>query len=232
VNVLGIETATAVCGAAVAADGRIVREVQIDRPYVHAESLFGIIDQVLSPPGPGRNRLDGVAVSIGPGSFTGLRIGLSAAKGLVFGMRIPLVAVSTLEALAHHAAEILQVSPNERILAAIDARRDEVYCQLFRWEDRRLVPEGDPRAEAVEALREELKDRNLLVTGDGASKVTGEDLPALSRWRRATGVASRCSAGSVALLGAQRLSAGSVDDPATLEPRYIKEFYSGTTIRG
>jgi tRNA threonylcarbamoyladenosine biosynthesis protein TsaB len=121
-NVLGIETATGVCGAALAVNGVIAAVEEIDRQKIHAEKLVSLVTAVLRAGGITPRDLDGIAVSIGPGSFTGLRIGLSAAKGLAYATGVPLLAVPTLEALANR-AERDGILPSEGWLcAALDAR--------------------------------------------------------------------------------------------------------------
>jgi len=225
VRVLGIETATAICAAALVSDGRIVAESRLDAGRVHAERLMGQIAGVLGEGGVGA--LDGVAVSIGPGSFTGLRIGVSVAKGLAFARRIPLAAVPTLEALALHAATTDALAAGTRLLAALDARREEVYCQLFDVAPGGPVPLGEPRDLTLEALRAEADGAPWHVTGDAAAKITerfgpGFPLRAVSEGARG------CSAVSVARIGERLLAAGRAEDAAVLEPRYIKEFFLTT----
>ena len=98
-NILAIETATNVCAAAVVTDTESFEERTEER-YIHAERILGMIDNVLKQSGLQGSEIDGIAVSIGPGSFTGLRIGLSAAKGLAYGWQKPMIGISTLEGLA------------------------------------------------------------------------------------------------------------------------------------
>ena len=230
-TVLGIETATAVCGAALVRDGVIAAEQSLEEKNVHAERLLGLIDRVLvdgdSHPekaDPLRS-LEGIAVSVGPGSFTGLRIGLSVAKGLAFARELPLVGVPTLVALARHAAATDPPAAGEWILAALDARRDEVYYQIFDCSGTKVRPLRDAGDCDVGALRSEIGDHPLVVTGDGAMKVINGESDGEHRMRLASPPALLCSASSVALLGEEMLREGHRDDPVTLEPLYIKEFF-------
>ena len=224
-NVLGIETATTVCAAALVRGGTVVTESLLDAGRVHAERLMGQIAAVLGPGGV--KSLGGVAVSIGPGSFTGLRIGVSVAKGIAFAGDIPLVGVPTLEALALHAAETDQTPAGTRLLAALDARRDEVYCQLFEVTENGPVPLWDARDMTLGALMEELHGSLARVTGEGAAKVLAWP-GAQATLSILPGGALRCSAGSVARIGEKLLLAGRGDDPSALEPRYIKDFFLKT----
>ena len=226
--VLGIETATTICGAALVRDGVLAGEASLDARNVHAERLLEQIDDVLRGAGCTAADLGGIAVSSGPGSFTGLRIGMSVAKGLAYAGSIPLVGVSTLEALARHAAARAGTGPGVTVLAVLDARRDEVYCQLFRNGEGGLEPEGEVADMTVADLRERIAGRSVLAAGDGTQKAFGPEGAREAGWRAAGGDAGACSAAEVALLGARMLAAGRRDDPATLEPRYIKEFFLRT----
>lgn len=227
-TVLGIETATAVCGAALVRDGVIAAEQSLEEKNVHAERLLGLIDRVLVDGDPRQGKadplrsLEGIAVSVGPGSFTGLRIGLSVAKGLAFARELPLVGVPTLVALARHAAATDPPAAGEWILAALDARRDEVYYQIFDCSGSPLRDAGDCD---VVALCSEIGDHPLLVTGDGAMKVINGGSGGGHRMRLASPPALLCSAAGVARLGEEMLREGHRDDPVTLEPLYIKEFF-------
>lgn len=228
-KVLGIETATTVCAAAVASDGTIAAESWLDHRNVHAEKLLGLIDTVLLQSKRSLSALDGIAVSIGPGSFTGLRIGLSVAKGLVYATGTPLLAVPTLQALAQKAVDAGAVPTSGCVLPMLDARRDEVYCQLFSVNNNDIAPIWDERDVTLADLLRELGDRDVTVTGDAHQKLSrelGTRSPArTSRIRFVDAAVARCSAGTVALLGERLLQQGRVEDPAALEPRYIKEFF-------
>ncbi len=169
-TILGIETATAVCGAAIARDGRIVAETHLLAPKSHSERLLLLVDEVLRSAHVEVSSLDAIACSIGPGSFTGLRIGLSVAKGLAFGTRAAIVPVPTLEALAERAVADGRVAPGAMVLAAIDARRDEVYAALYRRDGDALTEIRPSAAHAVQALVATLEPGIVLV-GDGSAKV-------------------------------------------------------------
>ena len=223
-TVLSIETATAVCGVGLVRSGALVGEQFLEGRSLHAERLLSMIDAALQDAGMDIRDVEGVAVSIGPGSFTGLRIGLSVAKGLVFGLGRSLAAVPTLEALAQR---LVTTDSSPHLLAALDARRDEVYCQLFRRSGVELHPEGPPEDLPVAAVARLLEGKRAVVTGDGTEKVLAEVSPG-SAIVGAPPDLRRCSAATVGLLGAQLLRAGQVADPATLEPRYIKEFFLRT----
>lgn len=223
--VLGIETATAVCGAAVVRDGIIRGEALVVEKYAHAERIVQLIDDSLRMSSVAIRQLDAFAVSIGPGSFTGLRIGLSVAKGLSYALEKPIVAVPTLRALAQRAVDANLVS-TRFILPAIDARRDEVYCQLFRREGDGIVPEAEELDYRLSGLVEQLVGNEITVTGDAVQKVKAAAQSI--KWKFVEGEFAQCSAATVALLGEWMLMRGDVADAATLEPTYVKEFFTIT----
>ncbi len=228
-TVLGIETATAVCGAALVVDGCVVAESSVREKNVHAEKLLTLVKGVLAQSGRPLSEVSGLAISIGPGSFTGLRIGLSVAKGLSFATGMPLVAVPTLEALAERLGGMHPKGKPGNVLAMIDARRDEVYCQLFRIEGEQTVRVWEERDRTLEEVQREIAGMTVTVTGDANEK--------FGAWLRNGGSGdsagirfadpelSLCSAATVALHGERLLGDGRRDDPGLLEPRYIKEFF-------
>jgi tRNA threonylcarbamoyladenosine biosynthesis protein TsaB len=180
----------------------------------HTASLPGLVDGVLARAGVDIADLDAIAVSIGPGSFTGLRVGLGLAKGIAYAGGLRLVAVPTLEALAW----VADAACGETICAALDARKREVYAALFRaTADRpeRLSPDV---ALAPETLAAQLPDGTVLV-GD-AGGVYGAVLGARARVLPFATHHPRGSA--VARLGQARLMAGKDDDAGSLEPVYVR----------
>jgi tRNA threonylcarbamoyladenosine biosynthesis protein TsaB len=223
--ILGIETATTVCGAALARQGTIVHESSVDERNVHSERLLAQIHEVLHSVRCSPRKLQGIAVSIGPGSFTGLRIGLSVAKGIAYGVGLPVVGVPTLLALAEHAACTSRLEAGTRVLAALDARRDEVYAQMCEWNGAECTAAGPPTDARVDRLVEDLPEGRIFLTGDGVEKILAVRAAAARKLERIAGPGERCSAARVALVGERMFNAGTKDDVTTLEPRYIKEFF-------
>ncbi|MBI1804015.1 MAG: tRNA (adenosine(37)-N6)-threonylcarbamoyltransferase complex dimerization subunit type 1 TsaB [Ignavibacteriae bacterium] len=223
-NVLGIETATAVCGAALAEDGRIVAENWFEAQHTHSEKLVILIDRTLQSCHRTVSQLDAIAVSIGPGSFSGLRIGLSVAKGLAIACNLPIVAVPTLRALALRAITERFVGQQGYILPMIEARRGEVYTALYEMRAESLNEIVAPRAVSASECSTMIPEDDLpvIVMGDGAEKFA-------EHWPRIT-IPPRekrlCSAALVAVTGEQLVRRGSIVDTATLEPFYVKEFYT------
>lgn len=180
----------------------------------HTVSLPRLVERTLADAGLQVGDVQGLAVSIGPGSFTGLRIGLAFAKGLAYAGRVPLAAVSTLEALAWAA----DAPPGVRICAALDARKQEVYAALFE-----ATCDGPRRLGADVALRPaalaRLLDAPCVLVGD-AGEVYADVLGARADVRPFATHHPR--GGIVARLGAARLARGDVADVGALEPTYVR----------
>jgi tRNA threonylcarbamoyladenosine biosynthesis protein TsaB len=167
-NILCIETATTVCSVALSTDEKIFSR-EINEGFSHAEKLTVFIDEVVRDSKLRYKDLNAVAVSNGPGSYTGLRIGISAAKGLCFALDIPLISVSTLQAMAQGALNKLPGNSESFLLCPmIDARRMEVYSSLF---DRRLNNITQTEAIVVdENYYSDFKNEKIFYFGDGAEK--------------------------------------------------------------
>lgn len=226
-SILAIETATMVCASAIVQGGIILSEASLEERYVHAEKLMTQVDTVLRKSGLFMHQLDGIAISIGPGSFTGLRIGLSVAKGLAFAMEKPLIAVPTLQAIAQRVVASKLVLEGEHILVALDARRDEVYCQWFVAKDGMAKPMGPERDVAVKDLLKEAPLGKVHVSGDAIEKlqsVIGSGYAGI-QWNVVPAELARCSAGIVGQIGEAMMKRGDLADQSTLEPKYIKEFF-------
>lgn len=199
-------------------DGRIVAEYYIHTGLTHSQTLTAMMDSVLTVTGTAPGDVDCYAVNSGPGSFTGVRIGVSAVKGMAYATDRPCVAVSTLESMAYNL-----LSCDAIVCACMDARRHQVYNALFRvhgGEVRRLC--GD-RAIGVDELTEELKafDEKILLVGDGANIVYNsiEELnnihlaPENLRYQRAS---------STAMIAEKKLEAGESVSAAALMPSYLR----------
>lgn len=222
-KILGIETATSVCAAAVVENGKLLSEKYLTEPHTHSEKLLVIIDQVINS----IKAFDAIAISIGPGSFTGLRIGLSVAKGLAYASARPIVAVSTLEALAYNLIIQEKIKDGALICPLIDARRDEFYTALYRVNNKELSTVVKPQANKINDLLNILADEEVVFIGDGASKfkiLIQENKLKKNIWIFYEGLINLCSAASVALLGEKKLLGNGAESLAELEPVYIKDF--------
>ena len=218
-SILAIDTASSVSSVAVASEGKLQAEVTVEAGRTHSETLLSQIEGALSFAGVERSALTGVAVSIGPGSFTGLRIGLATAKAIAYGLGIPLVGVSTLAALA------LAVPVSDvHTLALMDAQKGNAYAGLYEWRDGSLHEVRPVRVAPLAEAIAEAADRGkpVLLTGELAVKKRARlgNLPDNVTLAPAHLLTARAS--HVAWLGIARLAAGERDDPMTLEPFYIR----------
>lgn len=165
--VLCLETATKNCSVALVSDGELIHfKEEHGEKFVHGERLHELIQELLKEAEVESSKIESVCVSKGPGSYTGLRIGVSAAKGLCYAWGVPLYSVPT------HACFDLDISDKDYVLAVLDARRDEVYAQLWDMESAQASEAFNVEAVVVEAQSwSPLKEERVLVVGDSASKV-------------------------------------------------------------
>lgn len=222
-TVLGIDTSSARCAVAVAIDGRIAARRSSDAPRAHSETLLGMIDECLAEAGCGSAGADGVAVAAGPGSFTGLRIGFSTAKGICAASGCLFAPVPTFEAWVRAAAGTAGGREGILYLPVMPAGRDEVFAGTYRLEGglpvtvgpARLMPGGDLAAFAA---------------GAGECIVVSERPADAATWLPGRGGAiipvpgDASTAEEVAVLGWKRILSGATEDVRTSEPVYLKEF--------
>lgn len=163
-KILALETSAKSVSAAVVENGAPLASAWQCTGLTHSRTLMPMVDAMLQNAGLTREELDAIAVAAGPGSFTGIRIGVAAAKGLAWALEKPVIGVSTLEAMAQNLAHVDGV-----LVCAMDARRSQVYNALFEAKGGTLTRLTPDRAIAVSALADELRGetRRLYVLGDG-----------------------------------------------------------------
>jgi tRNA threonylcarbamoyladenosine biosynthesis protein TsaB len=237
-TVLALETATSVCGVAVVRNGEVLAHRSLNGRHIHAEKIMTLVDEALRAAGREIGGLEGIAVSAGPGSFTGLRIGVSTAKGLAFGRDLPVTGVSTLEALAQNVA--VAIDPAERgcFFPVVKARQNEVYAALYLLREGKLTCTMQPRIIAtagIAALAGAIDGEGpgVHIVGDAAEEAF-EILSASATGRSGRFVLAPsdlrfCDARSVGRLGELRLQEGRGIDARQLEPVYLHELYVTTT---
>jgi len=212
--ILNIETATKNCSVALANEGKIILCKEIaEEGYSHAERLHVFIDEIIKEAGISFQDISAIAVSQGPGSYTGLRIGVSATKGLCFALDIPLIAVDTLQVLASQA----KVS-NGLIIPMLDARRMEVYSAIFtpNFENKRAVQAEIITENSFEDLQE-----TLYFVGDCAEKCK----PVLNKQNHIfLGDVKYPSAKEMSFLSFEKHQKNDTVDVAYFEPYYLKDF--------
>ena len=223
--ILCLETATPVCSVALndGTKNKALRECKGQN--AHSEKITIFIDEILRETGINYNQLGAVAVSKGPGSYTGLRIGVSTAKGICYAADLPLMAIDTLHAMAYGMRDKLgvQLQSNDLLVPMIDARRMEVYCALF---DAELKPVKGTEALVVDehSFDEYLQEHRLWLFGDGAPKLK-ELFKETSQIQIVDDFAP--SAAYMAALSDEALKAGDFVDVAYFEPYYLKDFIAG-----
>lgn len=229
--ILGIETGTDICSVSLSLDNELVALRESEGGHDHARRLALYIDEVLRTNEYDPDELDAVAVGMGPGSYTGLRIGVSTAKGLCYGLGIPLIAVSSTEALAWVASEdydagILDIDDWEHALLCpmIDARRMEVYAQVF---DSQIRPRGPVDAVVVtgESFGEFIRPGGeFVIFGSGAAKCVDtlphEGVKFLEVTPSARGLVTPAY---------EAFRQGRFEDIAYFEPFYLKDFVVTTS---
>lgn len=175
-KILSVDTSATAASVAVAEENKLIGEFSINTALTHSQTLMPMVDELLKNTGLSVNDIDAVAVNAGPGSFTGVRIGVAAVKGIAFPKNLPCVSVSTLESMAYN------MLGNDCIVCSVmDARCSQVYNALFRVKGCTVTRMTDDRALSLTDLKNELRNINekVVLVGDGAvlcSKFLGEEL--------------------------------------------------------
>ena len=213
--ILAIESSAKPASAAVMRDGVLLGQYFQNNGLTHSRTLFSMMQSLLKNLDLSASEIDLVAVARGPGSFTGVRIGVAAAKGFAWGAEIPVCGVSTLEAMAYSFAQ-----ENSVICPVMDARRSQVYNALFEFQDGKLQRHCEDRAVSLEELSAEIRsfDKPVTLIGDGtdltaeyliSAKIKFDTVPTLLRCQTAFGVALAASVSPSM-------------DAAKLEPFYLR----------
>lgn len=214
--ILSLETSTPICSIALHHDGVLLKEKSLDVPGAHSEKLMGMIETLLDECGFSIGQMNAIAVSEGPGSYTGLRIGVSVAKGLAYAKDIPLISLSTLKALAYGAKS--QMENTGLIVAMLDARRMEVYREIF---DFQLASIRKLDSEIVDEVSfTDLLDKDkVYFVGDAVEKVCK-----VIEHPNAFFLDLKISADYVGVLAYEKFECGEFADLAYFAPNYLKEF--------
>ena len=227
--ILQIETATSSCSVALAADGNVLAVQELNERNVHAAVINMFIAELMTSTGMRYSDIDAVAVSSGPGSYTGLRIGISTAKGLCYALDKPLIAIDTLEAMALGVIESGRNKPYQNLLLCpmIDARRMEVFTAIFSIEGDRI---RNTSAEIIESgsFADLLAGNNILFFGDGAEKcrqlyVGNPNAVFIGGFVN--------SAAHLTKLAHRKFNLEKFEDVAYFQPYYLKDFIPGSKIK-
>jgi len=233
-KILCMETATGICSVAVAEEGRLMALMESSAKNLHASNLTIFVEDVLKSAGVVLTGLDAIAVSMGPGSYTGLRIGVATAKGFCYALDKPLIAVPTLQAMAlgmhlesppyFHSGSALNQEPEKwGYCPMIDARRLEVFCAIF---DETLHEISETRAEIIHenSFRQWLLRHPVVFAGEGAEKCK----PFLKKYQNAVFLDHfQTSSKFMIPLAEEKFQSGAFENPVYFEPFYLKDFVAG-----
>lgn len=218
-RIILIETSTPLCSTALVEDGKVVCERISDEPRAHASKTALFVSEMLSEKGLKVSDCDAVAVSKGPGSYTGLRVGVSTAKGLCFGAGIPMISVGTLDTLVWQALDGNMLPEGCRyIIPMIDARRMEVYTGIFTPDGKQISPTVAQIIDA-DSFKDQLAEGQVLFIGDGADKCKDTLTSPNARF-----IQCCPKAASMMHPALEALEAKQFEDVAYFEPFYLKEF--------
>ena len=218
--ILNLETSSTNCSVCVAKDGEIlaIRELN-SANYSHAEKLHIFIEEVMQEASVQMQDLEAVAVSKGPGSYTGLRIGVSAAKGLCYALGIPLISISTLKSMASQ----VKINDDEVLIPVLDARRMEVYSSVFDKNGKEI---RETKAEIIDehSFQDYINIKHVHFLGSGAEKI--KELFSLET------ITYHCevvpSAKEMASISSNKYNVDDFEDVAYFEPYYLKDFVMQT----
>ena len=224
-TILNIETSTTMCSVSLAADGVALVSRSINEGYSHAEKLAPFVDEVLKESGLKPNQVDAIAVSQGPGSYTGLRIGVSLAKGLTYSLDKPLISVPTLQIMCLHPEVKKQVNHHKDFVLCpmLDARRMEVYTGVYDI-GLKTIQEVQPMILDEHSFSDLLSKEGVLFFGNGSPKfkeILSKDSAYFldDVWPCAS---------DMVMLSQMKFDSNAFENVAYFEPFYLKEF-QGTT---
>lgn len=214
--ILSIETSTMLGGIAIVDDNGLISEIRLNVSVEHSERLVPEIENLLKSSGLSIHEIDAFAVSAGPGSFTGLRVGMATVKGLSIASGKPVVAVSTLEAMAWNFPY-----SEYPVCPVLDARRNQVFTALYRWKDGDFMTLKEPsvvgRVEFVELIRSIVNNESVILTGNGYNFYLGID-----QFLIPPGHQLVPSPANVGFLGLRLAKEQKFSDPLRLTPLYLR----------
>lgn len=218
-TILSIETATPVCSVALSQNETLINSKLDQSAATHAKNIGPFVEEMIKTAKEKQITIDAIALSAGPGSYTGLRIGTSIAKGLCFGLSIPLIAIPTLSILAYPLAKKYSDNQNLLLCPMLDARRMEVYTALFSTKMNELIS-STPQIIDEHFLQEELETHQILFFGDGAAKCK----PLITHPNASFIDDQVPLAQYMSILAEEKFRNKDFEDTAYFEPFYLKEF--------
>lgn len=221
--ILVIESAVSGFSVAIHQNSLLLASVQLHNERVASSYLTSAIEQVITFSQVTFSDLDAIAVSAGPGSYTGLRVGVATAKGLCLALNLPLIAVNTLEIMVH-AVNYPRLTEKQLLCPMIDARRMEVYCGFYTRDTKQLQGEVTAAVVDAETFNDVLKDTTVLFFGNGSQKIA----PLYAHHPRAFFLPEVVfpSATYAGLLAYEKFLQQSFEDLPTFEPDYLKPYFA------
>jgi len=223
-TILGIETSTSVCSVGLANEFDVVAERSIVETHVHSEKLLTLIQELCDEQKVRLSQLDGIAVSIGPGSFTGLRIGLSTAKGLCFALEKPLIAVTTFLSIAKSVTRAHPECPH--IVVCIDAKQREYYIGGYENINRAVREIRTVHIGSLSSVFAASSTKTLIVTDSTSEVKAGSSNSLLIE-----DVVSYCRGDVIAHSATSMMNSGIINLWEQLEPMYLKDFVVRTQMK-
>lgn len=222
-NILTIDTSTIVASAAILNEERLVGEVIINHQKKHSEKLMLAIDHLLSDGGLSIKDIDVFGVVAGPGSFTGLRIGMATIKGFAQALNKPVIGVSTLESLAMNIP-----CSSGMVCPVLDAQRNQTYTGIFHFDQGQLVTDMSDVVMGIDDLIQELQKYtgDIYFLGDGLPRFSEALLAGCSQWKAVSNYLNMNRASSAASLVLARALKGEVSNYLEIEPIYIRPSYA------
>lgn len=219
-KILSLDSATECATAAILDDNKLLGEVVINHKKQHSVIMMPMIDSLIKSCGLTIADIDGYAISKGPGSFTGLRIGMSTIKGLVQATKKPFVAISSLDGLANNLFNVQGI-----ICPIIDALRGNVYTNFYRFENGKLVTLEEDQLLSIDEVIEKCSSfkENVTFIGDGTYKFATKLTEALPKALIAPSHLNLAKASSIGLLGYLKLSQGQSDNVLSSAPVYLRK---------
>jgi len=221
--ILLLETATTTCSVALAQNGNILALKEVNERNIHASHITLFIEEVMFAADKKYSDLQAIAISKGPGSYTGLRIGVSTAKGLCYALDIPLIGIDTIEAMASGFTESINIPDSSLLIPMLDARRMEVYTGIYQ-KDLSIVESVSAKIVDKDSFNQ-YNDQSLFLFGDGADKFRSlfADHPHINFSDFAT------SARHLNVLALKKFRDSDFENLAYFEPFYLKDFLLTTS---
>ncbi len=225
-KILAVDTSAKSCSVAIVDKKSLVAEMTLCLEQTHSKHLMGMINTVIDMSGIDMSEIDGFAVTKGPGSFTGLRIGMGSIKGLAAANQKPVVGVSSLEALA-----MQSFSSSYPVCPLLDARKEEVYFSRYRFENNILKKEIDEQVLPLDRAVSDIREQCIFV-GDGASAyqdIIRDKLGAFAHF--APVCQNKIRASTVADISMDRFENDDTDDVSSFVPSYIRKSYAQLSLK-